>query len=516
VQDSNTQALNYAKSVTDRAVKRILERTIRERTVTRIEEFEETNFTKQEANEEQHIVGIYRWVDKTYNCYVENYGKRTMFQFLVPEPAAFYLHALSKQAAKLSEDLKKPIHPGDTAVAAAYGIPCGGLRSHRFLTDINYHLYAAAYGAQVSPPPAQFVKVGKAFDIDNKEDKKTLAANDLIITEGYLAKWAFAKSFTLHFVPVFGIPSLASNVFTIVVQVGSHCTTVNNSIGANQSLTSNIGTGFAKIMLNNERGSIPVSIHALGTAIVNIEIECERSPELFEQWQIQTYEAIIGAYQRMDAEYRSALSEMQMNSDLGSQIVADNNPPDLNREIEMSELKKHCISLMRHGYGIPYINDSAIIENTNPCGYPGLDNCKAVQQGAVIQFLEQAFDWDFLAYKLYDYFWARSCQWKELVNMKNADPLFRKFLKAGAARVLVPVHPGYEKAVLYYLQTGMPWNGGPIPGINNDLYMDLIGDALATDNDTVGAPWEIRLPTNLVLLQEGAGAISETDLPCNE
>jgi hypothetical protein len=50
-----------------------------------------------------------------------------------------------------------------------------------------------------------------------------------------------------------------------------------------------------------------------------------------------------------------------------------------------------------------------------------------------------------------------------VINNDDADPLFAKFLRAGAARVQVSVRPGFEEAIDFFLKEGKPWNGGEPP-----------------------------------------------------
>ena len=69
-----------------------------ERSTRTIDEFIETNLHRLQAPD-GHVVGLYRWVDKIYQAKVVNYGKRLMFEFLVPEPAAFHLYAQTEMAA---------------------------------------------------------------------------------------------------------------------------------------------------------------------------------------------------------------------------------------------------------------------------------------------------------------------------------------------------------------------------------------------------------------------------------
>ncbi len=82
------------------------------------------------------------------------------------------------------------------------------------------------------------------------------------------------------------------------------------------------------------------------------------------------------------------------------------------------------------------------------------------------------------------------------------------------ARVLVPVRPGSEKAVLYYLQTGQVWNGGLIPTLSMDLYNDYVRDLDTPVKNDSAQTWEIRIPTSLTVLQCESGCIEGSGLPC--
>ena len=69
----------------------------------------------QSKTGKDHIAGIYHWVNKIYNAQILNYGKRTMAEFIVPEPAAFYLFAKGygpEQVRELiQEDLRGELTP---------------------------------------------------------------------------------------------------------------------------------------------------------------------------------------------------------------------------------------------------------------------------------------------------------------------------------------------------------------------------------------------------------------------
>ena len=85
-----------------------------------------------------------------------------------------------------------------------------------------------------------------------------------------------------------------------------------------------------------------------------------------------------------------------------------------------------------------------------------------------------------------------------------------QFLQAGAARVLVPVHPGYNDAVMYFLENnGAIWNGGEPPRLNDPMFISLADELREITDDLQNAtadgdPWQVILPTTLVYLQKDA------------
>ncbi len=97
---------------------------------------------------------------------------------------------------------------------------------------------------------------------------------------------------------------------------------------------------------------------------------------------------------------------------------------------------------------------------------------------------------------------------------------FRDFLRAGAARVIVPVHPSYSETVLHYLDTNEIWNGGDPPTLEDPLYISIVDELKSETGADVDADlnacsvhsgypcvvdeWEVKLPTTLVYLQPDA------------
>lgn len=111
-EDSNSQAVTRAKEITERALDRVVQKVKEERISKVIEEFEENNkHGFDNRKNDQHVSGVYRWVDKIYKNKVINYGKRLMYEFMIPEPAAFHKMAQLEKNANNEEFIEKPIDP---------------------------------------------------------------------------------------------------------------------------------------------------------------------------------------------------------------------------------------------------------------------------------------------------------------------------------------------------------------------------------------------------------------------
>jgi hypothetical protein len=154
-------------------------------------------------------------------------------------------------------------------------------------------------------------------------------------------------------------------------------------------------------------------------------------------------------------------------------------------------------------------NTDTALDSINGSPEPVLDLAACCGNGSWIRFFENAFEWNNMMYVLYPYFWGRHARWISALHFTDPDPDFAAFLKAGAARIQVPVRPGFEKAVAYFLQFKQIWEGNDPPLRDDDLYVpivDEIAENLGKLDDGVpypedAEPWEVRIPTSLVLVQ---------------
>ncbi len=471
---SSEQQAKTARKLTretiQKASERLSRRVRKERTITNIFELRETNIHAFEADKTKNIVGQYRWVEKHYWSQVRNYGARLMFAFDIPEPAAQYLWAVS---GKPSSDgvVRPPEEPNFNAAQ---------------INESNYLALAKRYGATVpAPPPAQrFMQVAGRANGDQSESPIT-------ISEGYECTYA---------IPSASFYSTTSN------------SSVTFVVGWEQSRVYFDGRRPRTMVFNPPlRGSVAYKVQPFNTTsgnfISGLGMALRRTNENYEAWKISVYNAIYQSYQEQlaDFERKTARQEAAQGG-----VIAARTDREY-RDIEKMELRRGSIELLTD-QKYQSFNATKLDPSTKR---PIFDNAEARQEADTVRFIEGSFEWDQITYEFHPYFWGRIDTWSAKITNTNNDPVFSRFLRAGFARVIVPVERHKERDVLYYLETGKIWAANEPPIISNPLYLALLAEIdaiedLPGDKEGVpeGEPWKQIVPTNLVVLDDG-----EVELP---
>lgn len=497
-EQSNSQAIMQAKDITERAMERVASKVKEERIEKIIEEFEENNkHGFDNTKGDKHVVGVFRWVDKVYKNQVVNYGKRLMFEFMIPEPAK--LHLLGMAANKsLGTIVEKPADPR-TYVDAKDAITLFNLKDYTLINDNTIKYWASKFNVELSPKPESELYVGTSFTQSQTVPNQPYTEKSTIkIPEGYVTKQG-QVNFT-------GMDGWGGWDRRMLASVG------NRSFNAYPLRT--VDSGFLDI--KEYTGEIPValSVTSFFTAAVTFNVKCVPSEQTMLKWKQETFNAIINAYNDALAEYKQLLAEENAKGNL---IKGEN--PGFYRQIENTVLRKNCISYIvsqnpssNRTYGQDMSNGKTEFTAYEIKPSSDLDN-----YAAFAKFIEQAFEWDIMSYNFYPYYWGNRNDWAQLYQYDNNDPLFRSFMQSGMARVIVTVRPGFEEAVSYYMQTGQIWNGGEVPVIEDKLFLSIVDELRQPVGLKEGKAWPTRIPTALTILQaDSIGLKVEKALPYDE
>jgi hypothetical protein len=476
---ATSTASDYAKSVIEKAVSSLV-KTKREATkrrrVVELRDLQKEGFDNTDGDD---VTSIYQWVDEVHEGRLLNYGSRLMLEFLVPQPGAVLLWSMTSEAAQ--QDIPQPPPPLDISFD---DIEPGGI------ADL-----VEEYGATdipPAPPKYQFVskvvKVGEG--IVERTDTRTnnvLGDETLAIPEGYVADaiWASLRSTRSH----------DGDRDRYGLEVG--------------------GEKFYRLDENRYRfsradvggiipfsGTVPIAITGMENrpATAMVILRCERTDARLDQWRTEVYRVLHQAHQRRVEEYEDKLRMARVRGESG---VQGRNPAQ-NRNIERDEIKRAAISILT----AQHYDAFSAVGRRGPLGIPQIRFGEAATEGEYIQFFESAFEWTQTEHVLHPYFWANpAADWLDALRLRMDDPLHEEFLRAGAARVVVPVRPGFEAAVLTYLshpEGPVLWDGQEYEDIDMDseMYFPVWRAVMERQGQTesapiaVGDPWRFRIPTN--------------------
>ena len=420
--------------------------------------------------------GVYQWLDKVYQAQVFSYGTpRLLYDIIIPEPAALFREALSRPRGQAA----LPPRP------AKFTVPVDKLSLS------NWAYYATGHQATGAdaPPQAQVI-VTENFGRQASDPFSTeLNANTLEIGETRITripKGYKAVQYRLLAVASGWTPGI------IRATIGSKLVAIDSTWG---------GRVFSG-SLNDEVESLPVGLIVDGNGVnpgvctlsIGIEIICEPTDEAISAWQTKTHSLIFAANQRRFADYEERVA----NRDATARLQLQSLSTERKTAIIQSELKRSALAVLTNQ------NFSTFNANkTDTFGFPYPDAAATTALSAYIRFFEQAVEWEHIECVFFPYFWGSRSSWvSKLLNLET-NPLFSAFLGSGAARMVLPIRPGYEAAFERFLNTGKTPTTNELLDVGSPLWVSLVSHlrhqgAPGSSEVTVGDPWEFRLASDLV------------------
>lgn len=520
--ESNKQAVTNAKEVTNKAVEKIFTKVKKERTVKVTEKFTESNkHGFDNRGNENHVSGVYRHINAVYKNQIQNYGRRLLYEFAIPEPSLFHRLAILEDDRLVEEINKKPKHP----------IIDKAPKEYTDITKDNY-LY---FQTLIEEPLLQYPEESKIILDKNFFDNggRKPVSYDLFefpnsnnpfrkiqLNEGY-----YAERFQLQ---ILTCDTNSPNFHSNGLEYDTHYPNNNGFIdfvigGSRYRIHTYDG--------NNDRPTIPLidkeienfnlqpkvldwyfTINNVHRFAFNITINLKRSDEFYINWQKENYKIIKKKYDLEINKYLILLKETIEDNPVVEKFVNNGDK----EYIQQICLKKQCISYLISDdqgnnvrkMGQDMFSNRDRIETLKVNRSPKLN-----EYTAFARFLEQAFDWKMMSYTFYPFYWAKESEWKLMYNLYDSDESFKKFLQAGMARVVVSVRPGFEKAIMQYMLTGKIWEGGEIPTYGSSLFLSIATEMNEDPKYEIEDTWDTVLPTNLIALQSSGVALNAEGLP---
>jgi len=495
--DSTRQAVMKSQEITERAMERVLTKISEERVQKIIKEYTETNVhefdnrgkvteTDNSETDPKHITGVYRWIDKKMKNQIYNYGKRTMFEFMVPEPAR--LHRLSLTVGK-GKILTAPVDP--RKADRPYNMP-----NSKAATKELLQYWADIYGVKLTDLPKEDVEIYQEIQGGpNSTGSFGAVGTSINITQNYAA-----KNMKLGYYMKRNRSTHNSECYCSDGRGGERNLNFGGSINQGTVWEGNLNIVDSFNFIYRGRN--------IDRLTFNVTLYCKLSDSFTEQWKTENFNAIIAAYEEAYKKFQE--EQARLDAEQGEkEAEAKEKVGSFYRYMEHDTLKHNCIAYLLQDYlnilGQSF-TDGDKMENFQVYLSEDLD-----RYTALAKFMEQAFEWEIMDYTFYPYYWANRKMWQEMYISESTDPLFRSFLQAGMARIIVTVKPGFEDAVQFFLSTGKIWNGGEVPVIGDPMYMSIVDEMRQPTGEPQGKYWITRIPTTLTILQD-----KSTGLPVDQ
>lgn len=416
--NSQTTARNHSTELTKKAssrVKKEHKQSFRVASASGTED-QAVRLIKNPFPDKATRVDYYQLVRK-WRVDLYRYGLRMTYDLTIPEPGSDILSKIVEMRAITA------------ALAEGFGGTTSTLPWARFdltpaqITRGNYLALAAQYGVIVEAPPVEEIAIVRSFnrtwpEFDASKSQE-YTAFDVDVPDGYLvAAWSTnvqawrweGKDYHFDVRP-----------------------DLNTWLAASGRLTLTVGTW------------------QLAAFDIQLKLRFRPSAAAYDAWKLRVWgtlrEAAQSRYELNRTMLRDRLAQLQ--EEVGAQ-----DPLSL-RKIEREEVMKHVLRWL-FGPTFTFVPPGLPpdLYGSNGSILNGDVWAKVLAQGEIIKFIHQAIEWEFMLYFLYPYFWSHTSRWELKKYLDHPDFMHKTFLKAGSARVVLTVRPGFEKDFVSFLETG--------------------------------------------------------------
>ena len=377
------------------------------------------------------------------------YGLRLTYDVTVPEPGAAMrvayrtLNQLQKQAATA-------FNPN-----IAYAD----------ITPSNYAqllTMAGELGAQITAPPGDKIAniTPGPFGADTSQDNTFVFTQSvgLSIDDGYqvdkiLINWVAGtwENSGIGYIRIVGYDN--------PIEVNTNPQPFSQVSASGVLLANASGNFMAGI---TDSATVELTYQFINPASVTFDVYTTPSAEVIANWQATVYGELYNAAQT------NYYSEQQGTAAQIAALQQQINSVDtltLRRE-ENDEVMK-CVLRWLLGPAFEFMPDTVITlfqdsggDLTYGIDFTGDSSNLSIQQWAAlgayeetISFINQAIDWNSTMFFLYSYFWDVPESWAFIRQIQHPDATRQAFLRAGSARVVLCVAPGWEVAWTNFVET---------------------------------------------------------------
>ena len=384
------------------------------------------------------------------------YGLRMTYDLVVPNPGLELLDLVSQLnqlEAQLDEGFTFTLDPSEINVS-------------------TWQQLAQAFGSHVDAPPVDPLQQSQLGTVEQSLDKWSYGTVQFDVQDGY-------EVASGRFVGVFSLSDASSRHMQVNVLQEPAGTTNVIVAGKWQEFTGNdvlldfpLTTG--SIVGKTGAVFLTYEYHNVDSGSVTVSVNMSPTPQAMQAWVMKVWGQLRDAAQ---AQYEANANRMAaLKAQLESKIAAFDSLTL--RKMEREQIMKAVIQwLLGPSYDLmPRLIADVIEANATdpstgklqdlPSGsyaFPDVDKLpdattwhEILDWGELIKFIHNAIEWENVLFFVYPYFWDYVRNWPFKRFLLHPDPVHREFLRAGCARVVLPVRPGFETSFAMLLETGDP------------------------------------------------------------
>jgi hypothetical protein len=456
----------------------------------------------------ENLRGVYRWLNEVYEARVLHYGSRLLIEFSIDNPAEKFIAECKRL---YGIDLEHPKTFSDFGINTYNDIS---------FTTATVFLTAALqyFGVYEWPPePVSTKMVSLALTAGNQLNvpiPEGYAASSAVITlplnsssagsivipsmNGIIGQSAFDNTNIISGgSSVSDTPSLQVSMHG---ETGSIAVILFDILSPQQAVITNLPAippaPSSSEIKSNQVTDVPVGpvIQPVVQNAISVSVNCLPTSQTIISWQLKMFQLLIEGSKKKEENYYDKINTKQKN---GGQWL----PPDLT-VLEKRVLRSECIDQLF----VVFETLTGVPPKTKTDAQPGMFT---IYEPVINDFFNKAFEWKELS-------WSLSVNDKTIQNQEvfsNPEQLppnnLSAFLQAHQSRVLVPVTPAMSLAVLYFLSTGVIWQGRPeqVPVVAQNIQAALAikVEKIEARQQHESAPWTFEVPTSLLVLDVDNG-----------
>ncbi len=372
------------------------------------------------------------------------YGLRMTYDLVIPNPGSSLSSKVSELAQLnqvLSVDFVFPLNPSD-------------------IVESNYDYYANLYGATLDLPPQNPGDMAQTLPLDKTDNEEKHGSIQFSVPDDYEVKsaqiWAGYSFWGDHAKSLwFGVKDGAYKPELPQIGGGDDANQTRTVYDSDDAAT-DPDQLFSK-SLSGRSGQIIVNYmwYHVNEGNVTVTLKLTPKPATFATWQMKSWATLKQAATDQHAaalnRVRDRQAQLQKEIDSYDSLTL--------RRMEREEIMR-MVLLWLFGPSfqlVPSVFEQLAWPSSGPpvtgpdIAFPDPSQIPAAWEsvrkyGEFIKFLNNAIEWENVLFFCYPYFWDLIENWPFKRFLVHPDSDHRDFLRAGCARVVVTVRPGFETA----------------------------------------------------------------------